>query len=93
MQMHTIICPICGNEEIAFVSETHKCIGARMFQLVLVLTAIVITLYLGKLKYIGGIALAVTIPILIIQGYIYCIESRSHVQCICKDCGYVWLHT
>ena len=92
--MQTIVCPICGNEEIAFVSENHKCIGARIFQLALIITALIIaTHYNWKLKSTGYITLVFSIPILIIQAYIYCTESRSHVQCICKDYGYVWLHT
>lgn len=94
MQMQTIICPICGNEEIAFVSENHKCIGVRIFQLVLIIIALTIATYCKwKLKSTGYIALVFSIPMLITQAYIYCTESRSHVQCICKECGYVWLHT
>lgn len=89
-----IFCSRCGSLNLAFVTEYHKAIGLKILCLLLAL---------GIIGSIVGAILAKEITILIVtfilffiwlacQIIVYDIESKTHVQCICRDCGNVWLH-
>lgn len=89
-----ITCPCCGRHNLAYVSQYHKCIKERIISFIL-LFFLLLCCYTGFIKddsisIIGVIILAVL--------YICChikiliTESKTHVQCVCKDCGRVWLH-
>lgn len=93
-----ITCPICGSRAIAFVTEYHKCIFAKIAQFVfLIITAFCVFGYFtDKLKgnsdsaYIV-IAIISAIFTLAFTLYIFYEESKTHVRAICRDCGNLWL--
>lgn len=99
-QIQPITCPRCGSRELAFVTEYHKTTYARLVcNIFLAIIAIVfLTVDLpnlfsntdsGEISLITYIACGMFI--LFIKIYIYLIESKTHVQSICKDCGNIWL--
>lgn len=94
-----ITCPYCGSREIAFVTEYHKCIGARIFFILLTAATIFIA-YMNFQDSLRGITpseglialmfiLAVFAIFLLIG--VFVAESKTHVQAICKNCGTLWL--
>lgn len=96
-----ITCSMCGSRDIAYVAEYHRSIFLRFFSLVFLAIAIwlsanaIITL-LGNPEAdvsmslgCGGICFIIFICF---QIAIFFSEARTHVKCVCKDCGNVWLH-
>lgn len=92
---HPIACPHCKSKNLAYVTEYHKCIGAYILQMITFLCAILSGVVAFKTQEISAtIALIFCIFFMfVIQVYIFTNESRTHVQCVCKDCGHTWLHT
>jgi hypothetical protein len=87
-----IICPHCDKRNIAIITEYHKANWAHCLQMLCILiTAMLLLGYIGQEAFIG-IAIAGGFVIIGIQCYIAYVESKTHIQCICKDCGYVWIH-
>lgn len=98
MEKHPIICPNCDSRNITILTEYHKAFIARILEVVLF--ALIFWIVFEKIKsYIQGavlntgpvlalliIALVFTISI---RHYI---ESKTHIQCVCKECGWVWIH-
>lgn len=93
-----IVCPRCGSRNIAFVTEYHKAIAAKVF-LILFVAALIINygdMLIRGITFqnadasllieflLGAFALALTI-------YIFVEESKTHVQGICRNCGVLWL--
>lgn len=93
-----IICPHCGRTNLAFVTEYHKSYSARIvkfiFGFILILFGLDYLAALISLKggddSVGGM-LFFAMVFFIAQGVQDYIESRTHVQGICKDCGHLWL--
>lgn len=88
-----IVCPHCKSKELAFVSEAHKAIVARIFELIVIFLSAIIILYVAK-DLDSAVVLLITFAMLILslRIYIFYTESKTHVQCICKECGNLWLH-
>lgn len=89
-----IRCPICGNLELAYVTEYHKCIGARI-GMALFAALTIVCLVLGFTN--PQMAQATTIFALILialTAFLYiCVlinESRTGVKAICPKCGHKW---
>lgn len=93
-----IICPKCGSKEIAFVTEYHKCLGARislaitatLFPLLCIFAIVLLGFYeargiIALLGFLFGTGIITSIICIIV------IESRTHVQAICRNCGNLWL--
>ncbi len=88
-----IVCPHCKSKELAFVSEAHKAIVARIFEILCIFFGFVVVL--GSLNDLEGAIFALitfSIIVLCLRIYIFYAESKTHVQCICKECGNLWLH-
>ena len=87
-----IVCPRCGSKSLAFITESHKCLGARIFQLILLVIFALITM--PALKHVSVFVLWIALLIIMVclQISIWREESKTHAQCICKDCGKTWLH-
>lgn len=93
-----IICKRCKSKEITIITEYHKSIFCRILKAVCLIVLITLTsYYLLKLRdenkqiptafiIIPAITYAITECV---QQYI---ESKTNIQCICKDCGNYWLH-
>ncbi len=87
-----IECPRCKSKEIAIITEYHKANWARcLLTLFILITGILAILAYGKENF-TNILLVGGISILAVQIYIADVESKTHIQCICKDCGWIWFH-
>ena len=86
-------CPNCEKRNLAFITEYHKCIwgqSAKMF--LIIVFAMLIIGNINNIDTLIGLSLLAAMVFCSLQAYISYVESKTHVQCICKDCGYVWLH-
>ena len=90
---HGVKCPHCESKNLAYVAEYHKVIGARVLQLILGFIFFVVLISgIEDLEDISPILIILLVAILIVQLYILAVESRTHVKCVCKDCGKTWIH-
>lgn len=88
-----ISCPHCKSTNLAFITEYHKSIGGRiLFVLSLAVTVIIALFALQDFSRdsIGAI-ITFALPTIFIGIYITIVESKTNIQCICKDCGHDWL--
>ena len=102
-----ITCPRCGSRELAFVTEYHKSLFWRFVSIlciipfIICLGAIVAVIDKYGLRGINN-ASEVISPIIIVSivflsirlicKFVYLfVESRTHVQSVCKDCGKLFL--
>lgn len=96
-----ITCPKCGCSEIAFVTEYHKCLAARI---IFSLIAILLPAFCCAIFFTEGSIFAIArdgistmiiifsvIGLLVTKLLIIIIESKTHVQAICRNCGKLWL--
>lgn len=91
--LRPIKCPRCRSKNLAFVTEYHKALGARIIQMVLgVILIILLFLSIQDPGDYTTFSIVLLITIAILQVYIVATESSTNVQCICKDCGKTWLH-
>ena len=88
-----ILCPRCRSWNLAFITEYHKCIWARIILLgLLTISAVsLVSFFTGKEDSLG-IAFILLVPEAFLAILIFITESKTHVQCVCRDCGNVWLH-
>lgn len=93
-----ITCPHCKSREIAFVSEYHVSIVDRIIEILLLIAFIPLAIIsISKIttgEAAGTPALLLVIVIvlyIIVRSNLQITESKTHVQCICKDCGHLWL--
>lgn len=87
-----IICPNCNKRNIAIITEYHKANWARCIQMFCILVTVILLInYIGRNTF-TIIAIVGGISIIGLQCYIAYIESKTHIQCVCKDCGWVWIH-
>lgn len=93
-----IVCPRCKNKDITIITEYHKSLFCRIIKAICLIALVTLAIYYffemrDKNKQLP-------IPIIIILAVAYvtaeCVqqymESKTHIQCICKDCGNYWLH-
>ena len=88
-----ITCPNCQKRDIAFVTDIHKCLWGRLLQ-VFCLIIVVLLLFnypLGSEQFMITLIIG-AIATMLIQSIIAYVESKTHVRCVCKDCGYMWVH-
>lgn len=96
-----ICCPVCGCRELAFVAEYRREIGLRIARDIALLGVLAMLIkdfvdifqmkasswgdgwFVAGIITLGLLALYLHIRILIT-------ESQSHVQAICRDCGFSW---
>lgn len=99
-----ISCPFCGSRKVSFVTEYHKSIWGRFFSTVFLAILIFLLFdsgiaYLGDvlsgesdLKFRNIVSIVVFLILYAISTVVYhYIESKTHIQAICKDCSYLWL--
>ncbi len=89
-----VVCPRCGSVHLEFVSECHKSIGLRVISVILL--AVCIMLAVASIATPDAIfppeLIAVFIAFyLLFQIAAWARESRTHVQGVCRDCGFIWL--
>lgn len=103
-EINPIICPKCLSNNLFFVTEYHKCVWLRLLInvlfVLLFLSIINDILFIQQninninikntLINISTISLLFLFLILIIKSIINYIESKTHIQAICKDCGHIW---
>ena len=88
-----IACPRCQSKNLAYVAEAHKCIGARVFLLFVSTIFLIVGFFALKDPNGQGPTLFICLIVMLsIQLYIFASESRTHVKCVCKDCGNTWVH-
>ena len=93
-----ITCPRCKSKEINFITEYHKSLACRIIEIIII--AIIIGLCIDKFENSMQSVISDTgliLPTLLF--FLVCteiakhyIESKTNIQCICKDCGWVWIH-
>ena len=92
-----IACPRCGSRELAFVTEYHKSIFLRILERILLVILLFVAIsnfhYLFTTEYerFSDSILFVFICFAISSVIRFLIESKTHVQVICKDCSNLWL--
>lgn len=99
-----IVCPKCNSVSIAFVTEYHKAIGWRV--ILFIVNALFVAIIISMLEHafseyenIWKGFFKDFYPAFLIYAFIFfickisisTIESHTHVQAICRDCGYLWL--
>lgn len=89
-----IVCPICGSVSLAFVTNAHKAIAAKIGALV----SLFFFVYFSFIAITNsnqnedfGKAVIAFVVYAVFQIYIFITESTTHVQAICRDCGHIWL--
>ena len=100
-QIKPITCPRCGSRELAFVTEYHKATCSRIFSTILFIIFCAFGIFIipeflsepftfndpeAVFVFVSAGLGALTLKI--IQ---HSIESKTHVQAICRDCGRLWL--
>lgn len=98
---NAIRCPYCKRREnIAFVTEYHKATICKIFSSLIL---IIICIIIGDIVFaffhsptntkITSIMLCLALSFVLFWLKIieHIIESKTHVQAICKDCGHIWL--
>lgn len=88
-----IMCPYCKSKNLAFVTEYHKSIGGRILFFLFLTGTLALLLYLlnGYSDDLLISTIAVAVITILIGIYVIVVESKTHIQCICKDCGFDWL--
>lgn len=93
-----IKCPRCKSKDITLLTEYHKSLICRILKTIFL--AIITIIILTNIKNIfleNNISLT-PLPFILIFAYIITeiaqqyIESKTNIQCVCKDCGFFWLH-
>ena len=87
-----ILCPRCRSNNLAFITEYHKEIKGRIVQLLLFIYFAIAAVYSIRDDF-DDFPVVALILIIVLHVAINASESKTHVQCICKDCGRTWLHT
>ncbi len=93
-----ILCPQCGSTKIEFVTEYHKHIWLRAITYI---PAIIFIIFLIQyiisrinltFKDYTDLVIAITAAVFYIglQIAVWFGESKTHIQGVCRDCGYIW---
>ncbi len=97
-----IVCPVCGNVHLAFVTEYHKALLLRVIRIIVALIPIALfgaEFYSVLIKHEAatfessfiGFLIFFIVAAVILSCFITAIESTTHVKAICKECGNLWL--
>lgn len=97
MKPKPIICPHCGNDELAFVTSHKKCTWLRILCLITLFVLLFFTY-----KYISTpdtqegyafayIAIIISIIFIIFKGLQWLIEEKTNVTAVCKCCRHSWI--
>lgn len=87
-----ITCPRCGSRELAFITEYHKSIRLRI-SLLFFIAITLLSIFLA-FKYEDRfltVCFIGCIFCIVIYGRILYVESKTHTQGICKNCGKIWI--
>lgn len=100
-QVKPISCPRCGSTELAFVTHYQKELLLRIACLICtIISLFIFIINIAPSAFIPSSSLAPndTIPFFIfaVLAIVFWIgalirETETHVQAICKNCGYIWL--
>lgn len=93
-----IICPNCDKRNIAILTEYHKAFVCRIVEVIMI--AIIFWLGFEKIEAsiqgasfnTGAFLPLLIIALIFIEIARHYIESKTNIQCVCKDCGWVWIH-
>lgn len=88
-------CPHCHFDDLAFVTEYHKAYVWRFFESL----CIPICIFIAIMHLSGQMVQSTAIPGMIFFAILWFIfhsircyvESKTHVQAICRVCGELWL--
>lgn len=92
-----IICPICGNTELSFVTEKNKNILIISLKtisiIVLFITCLVNFNQIINNNINSGtiIAITITLTLFLICEIISTFFEHDNIKAICKNCGNIWL--
>ena len=89
-----VVCPQCGSVHFEFVTEYHKCIGLRVIAALLLAVCImlaVISFMVSDVNIPPALIAVFLVCYLLFQVAVWTGESRTHVQGVCRDCGFIWL--
>lgn len=97
--LKALVCPHCQGIDLSFVTEYHKSYITRIlralfkFLLFLCILNCAVTLVSMELPNDASLVaiILLQLAISITNGIEEYIESKTHVQAICKDCGHLWL--
>lgn len=103
-QLNPIECPKCKSQNIAYLPDIHKCLGLRIFSYIVLTIGILIICGNAANKQVTTIDELFTLIINSIEQFIVPIfffiviriiiifkENKTHVKCVCKDCGTIWI--
>ena len=97
-QFKPITCPHCRGRGLAFVAEQHTALKHRISSMILSIALIfLLTLLIPQLttNTLNNVLIATIVAITIILVGIkiaqYSIESKIHIQVVCRECGHLWL--
>ena len=89
-----VVCPQCGSVHLEFVTEYHKCIGLRVIAALLLAVCImlaVISFMVSDVNIPPALIAVFLVCYLLFQVAVWTGESRTRVQGVCRDCGFIWL--
>ena len=95
-------CPRCKSRNVKFLTEYHKCLWLRFFSGLFLIAAVTLC-FLGIAASLstkkssgtpaeyefGALCAVASLVFYTIRLYR---ESKTHIQCVCPDCGAVWIH-
>ena len=102
--VRAVRCPNCGHSHLAFVTEYHKSVFGRLFATIFLAITIFLLFdcgitYLGEVLELKSDPEIENVGTMVVFALLYvcctivynAIESKTHIQAICKDCGNHWL--
>lgn len=88
-------CPHCKGDDLSFVTEYHRANALRFFEMlciaILIFTVVSNLSDLSKINSRMGVLLITIISWFIFYAARCFVESKTHVQAICRTCGNMWL--
>ena len=92
-QRRNLRCPHCHFDDLAFVTEYHRARLLRFLEIVfLFISVAVLTVNIVDIKASYLEVLPVPAILWLFFYIIRCnVESKTHVQAICRVCGEIWL--
>ena len=95
-----IICPQCKSTNITLLTEYHKSLILRIVNLLLIVAFVIVSInnisaendIIGNIFNIKNYPTYLLALVIIIKIFIIIIESKTNIECVCKDCGKTWYH-
>ena len=89
-----ITCPKCNSTHLAIITEYHKSIGLRAIEVILLISLVIIGF--DFIQNPEPEKSSFLLFLLLVYAFVFIlriiVESKTHVQCVCRDCGKTWLH-